>query len=216
MILPTVGATVTANASRRYFIGFHCCSCGREAVMDYFIEEHAQARYHRLSSPRTRAYRSAQAKETAYNGLDALDETLYTEINEKHHYAFIQDKVDCPYCGTTQVWSNYPAPWNRTATFPWILGMLLPAALAVLLFLGKIVPGAAGVVLGVLCLAAVCAVAALPLWVKHRRSTAQKAIDSAQFEPPVYYDERNIDQMVARTVRMRHEAPDAYVPFEYK
>ena len=216
MRIPTGGVTVTANASRRYFIGFRCCSCGCEAVMDYFIEEHAQTSYHMLQSKSVRDARSEKAKDMASGRLDALDRKLFEEINEKQVYASIQDKVDCPYCGATQIWSHFPAPWNRSATFPWILGMLLLLVFASVIFFGKGEPGFGGMLLGVFILLAFCAVAALPLVVRLRRNAAQKKIDSAQFEPPVYYDEMNFEKLIARTMRMRHENPNAYVPFEFK
>lgn len=186
--IPTDLKNLTYTSSRRSFILFRCCSCGRECLYDYRISAQAGGVYHVFQRKKTKDNLNSRVKSQAVDNLNAADEAMFKAFNIDHDYKGFHSPVKCPHCGTVQTWSNVPASfWKSKWVFLWIiLAASAFSAFCLLMSSALLLPA----------LVVLCIPILPPMLHASRIKRAQKEISDYKGEPPVYYNQKNIEDLI--------------------
>lgn len=189
--IPTGMQTVTATVSRKSYIKYQCCKCGKSALHEYALSQQASGTYHVFQSDATKKNVENNAGAKATQVLDQQDAALFNAINLEHNYDSVSQEIKCPYCGLRQPWSKIPRPWRKTKLFGlWIVGLVLFVidTVAMLSFAPAV---------GVLFAIPTALVALLPFFHSIKRKKALQRIQTSTFSPPVYYNKQNIQEILS-------------------
>lgn len=187
--IPTGMQTVTATVSRKSFMKYQCCKCGKAVLHEYVLSQQASDSYHVFQSKETKNNVKTGASAQAAQLLDRQDAALFNAINFEHNYELVSQPVKCPHCGQRQPWSNVPVDWRKTDLSIWIIGLVLSLFASV--FMLYFIP-----VVGAVFAVATVLLVLWPVFHSVKRKKALHLIQTSTFLPPVYYNKQNIQQLL--------------------
>ena len=193
MRIPTGMRRVTITASRKSFIQYTCCKCGKTSLYEYVLKQAAAGGYHALQSDQSKGRVEDKISANASSHLDKQDAALFNAINTAHDYQMVQQAVKCPQCGELQPWSKIPCKWVKSAAFwYWVTGLFFLGLFAALTLTSSNPHPSFDILLAIS-----AAVLVLPPLIRGiRRKKALDRVRSAVFVPPVYYNRQNIGQLL--------------------
>lgn len=210
IVVPTGGKTLTVKASRKGFIRYQCCQCGKTSLYGHtFIAEGSDS-YHVLQSEEAKLRAEQNARDRAVRALDKQDDAMFDAINVKGSYGAIETPIVCPHCGKVQPWSDIPP--KRSILF----SVLLWAALV---FLPAILLNALDfhttLLTALLWILPTLLVTGLFVGRLIRRNRAEKDLQKESFLPPIYYNRQNFEELAAQPpADLFPSAPEPDAPAE--
>ena len=123
--------TYQAAGSKKSLLVFNCEKCGERNVNEYMVYGGASVTYHVLYSREKIASMQKSAQAAAQTFVDSNDQKNYEQINIKHDYSGITNKIICKKCGQIQTWSNINK-WSEKKLFLlWLIGFMISIMLIV-------------------------------------------------------------------------------------
>lgn len=183
---------ITAKASKTSYLVYKCHQCGRTVRYEYVLEEQAVSQVPANAKAEKKERFRQKARTAATKKLERRDEKLFTAINRTHDYRQIYKQVQCPHCSQLQCWSMIPLPFWETNLFVlWLLLAVFFVCFAVF-SLPNVVQAVTVFFIGLILLTLA------PLVQYLRRCFAQKKVERMDFSPPVYYNQQNMPELLAR------------------
>lgn len=130
----------------------------------------------------------AETEINVQNMINKEDNEVFEDINIKRSYDTFYKRVKCPNCCEYQPWSGIPRKWKDAKYFKlWLLiAFFVVFDMLVVLFTSPVlIPLLVPFTIYLL----------LPLIRKFRRDSAIKKANETEFVPPIYYNDRNLNEL---------------------